>query len=225
MSAEAPAYQEFPITLVHPAYQPSKSNPIPGTEIFGANGALIRQDYRGTPERYPPVTARNETEEEYYKAQGYTRAGKVDPSAWARAHASAPPEDYKPIKYPRWRGGKLYMTAQEDPHADEEDLAPPAPAVTEPAKPAVDGEAENLRAMVQQMNETMRAMAEQMAEQKDKANRSAARAAELEAMLDQATQPAAGAAGEVPAGEGEATGDEPSDAEGDEPKRRARKLN
>ena len=189
-----PAYSTYPLTMVHPAFQPSEAVPVPGSQTYDAMGRVVRQDYRGTQQRFPPVTVANEQEEEYYEAQGYQRAGRVDPAAWVRAHAAAPPEDYKPLKYPMWRDGVLYKTAQDDPEASEEDLAPPpAPAAAEPAQPiaAPAAEAANLRAMVEQMNQTMQAMAEQMAQQRAEAEQHAAENAELKAMLEHATAPAA----------------------------------
>jgi hypothetical protein len=186
-------YSEFPITLAHPSFTAAKSLPVPGTEILDGQGRVLRQDFRGTPERFPPVTARDADEEAYYEAQGYGRVGKIDPSAWVQAHSDAPSGSYEPLKYPMWRNGVLYMTAQEDPGASEEDLAPkdaaePDKAAAEAPQPA--GEAENLRATLDEMNRTMKAMAAQMAETKAEANRMAAKNAELEAMLDQATAPA-----------------------------------
>lgn len=206
-AAEA-AYAVFPLTMAHPAFEPAKSIPVPGSEIRDGLGNVVRVDYRGTPEKFPPVTVSNPQEEEYYVAQGYKRAGQIDPSAWVKAHSDAPPDEYVPLKYPLWRDGVLYMTAQEDPGATEEDLRPqeaaePSKAASEPVQPS--GEAENLRAMMEEMNRTMQAMNQQMAEQKAEANRLAAKNAELESMLDQATAPAAGPA---PA---EAQPEEPAD--------------
>lgn len=191
--SEQAVYSEFPITLAHPAFKAAKSIPVPGSEIRDGMGNVLRQDYRGTPEQLPPVTVNSQDEEDYYASQGYERAGKIDPSAWVQAHSDAPSANYAPLKYPMWRDGVLYMTAQEDPGASEEDLTlketvEPDKAVAE--APQAAGEAENMRATLDQMNETMKAMTAQMAEQKVEANRMAQKNAELEAMLDQATAPA-----------------------------------
>lgn len=156
---EKPGFVEYPITLAHPHFVASKPVPIPGSEIYDRMGHIIRQDYRGTPERLPPVTAHSADEEEYYRAQGYERAGKMDPAAWVRAHADAPSVDYRPQKYPMWRDGVLIASAQEDPGATAEDFeedATPAVLLTPQTEPS---EAANLRAQMDEMNAAMRAMA------------------------------------------------------------------
>lgn len=142
------AYDVYPVTMAHPHFTPAKSVPIPGTERYDSHGRVVSQDYQGTPQRFPPVTAANQAEEERYKADGYERAGNVDPSAWVRAHANAPPDDYKPQKYPMWKDGKLIKTAQEDPDATEEDLAPPVAAaeMAQQAPVALDQSANALAA-------------------------------------------------------------------------------
>jgi hypothetical protein len=106
----------------------------------------------------------NENEEEYYAAQGYEPAGKIDPSAWVRAHSDAPPADYVPQPYPRWRDGVLYMTAQEDPGADPADLVekPIIEWVSAP-DPAPTAETDALKAQLAVMNEQMAKMAAQLA--------------------------------------------------------------
>lgn len=156
-----PQFVEYPITLAHPSFTPSKPVPVPGSQVYDHQGTVVRQDYRGTPERFPPVTAGNESEEEYYRAQGYERAGKMDPSAWVRAHADAPPADYVPQKYPLWRDGVLIASAADDPDATDADFN--EVAAPERAPPVVEAtEAQNLRAQMDEMNRTMAAMAEQM---------------------------------------------------------------
>ena len=77
-SDTGPDYGVYPITMAHPAFEASKPIPVPGSQIYGRNGEMTRQDYRGTPERYPPVTASGPEEEEYYMAQGYQRAGQIE---------------------------------------------------------------------------------------------------------------------------------------------------
>jgi hypothetical protein len=157
----AEAFNEYPITLAHPAFAPATSVAVPGSQIYDRAGNIIRQDFQGTAQRLPPVTANDAYEEEYYRAQGYERAGQMDPSAWVRAHADTPSVDYNPVKYPLWRGGVLIMTAQEDIEATDDDLAPPV-VIDEPkpAPPAQSSEAENLRSQMEEMNRQMAQMME-----------------------------------------------------------------
>jgi hypothetical protein len=113
-------FQKYPLTMVHPAFQKAQSLVVPGTEVRDSFGNVTRADYQGTPEKFPPVTAANEMEEAYLASQGYEPAGKVDPAAWATAHASAPPPDYKPQPYPRWVDGRIVNSIDEDPSVDPE---------------------------------------------------------------------------------------------------------
>jgi hypothetical protein len=163
-------YSDYPMTLAHPNFQPSKSIPIPGTEIYNGNGEVIRRDYRGTPLLMPPVTVKNEAEEEYYRAQGYERAGKVDPAAWVRAHSDAPPDEYKPVKYPLWRGDQLIRSAAEDPEADPADLEAPAShlpnAIDAPVPIPAATEIENLQNQMSAMNAAMSEMMEMLRAEK-----------------------------------------------------------
>lgn len=107
-------HSEYPLTMAHPSYQPSKALPIPGTERRDAAGRLLSQDYQGTPEKFAPVTVADAEQQAYYEAQGYAPAGHSDPSAYAAAHASAPPPDYAPIEYPKWVGAVLVNSAEEE---------------------------------------------------------------------------------------------------------------
>lgn len=107
-------YQRYPLTMSHPHFQPSVI-----TEVM--NGVI--KDYHGTPVKFPPVVVNTEQDEEYHASQGYEPAGKIDPSAWIRAHETAADPAYKPQKYPMVRGDTYYATAADDPDATEEDLA------------------------------------------------------------------------------------------------------
>lgn len=159
-------YAEYPITMTHPHYTPAKSEPIPGTEIYGSSGQVIRRDFRGTPEKYAPVTVGSELEEERLKAEGYERAGKIDPSAWARQNYETPSDEYKPDKYPMWKGGKLVNNAEEDEGATAEDLAAyPAP-IDEyaPTPNFAITERDELRKELQDSQSQMQTMAGQMQE-------------------------------------------------------------
>ena len=160
---EKPAFNEYPITLAHPAFAPSKPIPVPGSQVYDRQGNVIRQDYHGTPERYSPVTANSEAEEEYYAAQGYVRAGKMDPAAWVSAHADAVPADYVPAKYPMWKDGVLIASATEDPDAEDGDIeVAVAPEIEPPPSEAAD-----LRAKMDEMYRTMAEMTKVMKEQAD----------------------------------------------------------
>lgn len=158
MTQEKPEFVEFPITMVHPNFSPSKAVPVPGTQRYDTMGRLVYEDTKGTPERLPPVTVLDADQEEYYRAQGYGRAGKIDPSAWVRAHADAPGVDYVPTEYPKWVGGVLIMTAQEDPEADP-NYRPPEP-VMRVALPVDATETDNVRAQLEELNRAMALMAE-----------------------------------------------------------------
>ncbi len=107
-------HEHYPLTMAHPGYVPAKSLPIPGTERKGPSGNVISQDYQGTPEKFPPVTVADADQQEYYEAQGYKVAGHSDPSAYAAAHASAPPPDYDPEQYPKWVAGVLVASREEE---------------------------------------------------------------------------------------------------------------
>lgn len=164
--AQEAGFEIYPMLMSHPQFKKSESIPIPGSEIMGRDGAVIRMDYRGTPERFPPVTVKSETEEQYYASQGYGPAGKMDPAAWVRAHSSAPPEEYKPLQYPVWRtvNGKdvLVRRAEDDPEVSEEILEAHRKAeAAQHVEAAEDGgpsELENLRAQMAAMQEQMAAM-------------------------------------------------------------------
>lgn len=187
-------YSIYPITMCHPHFKPAKSIPVPGTEIRDQHGNVTRQDYRGTPQVLPPVTARDENEEEYWKAQGYERAGKIDPSAWVRAHSDAPAVDFKPVQYPKWVNGKLYMTAQEDPGATVEDIAEAEAPAAEPeaeGEPLQPSEVQNLRAQMEQMQAQMVKMATEFRETKQENAR-------LSDALTEAQRPASRATGRPP---------------------------
>lgn len=154
-------YSEYPITLVHPHFSPSKPIAVPGSQIYDQQGRVTYQDFKGTPQRYPPVTANSVHEEERLKADGYERAGKVDPSAWVMAHSDAPSIDYVPQKYPLWKNGVLILTAQEDPDADP-DFKEAASKVAEAAPAQEPSPTANMRAQMEEMNRTMQAMAERI---------------------------------------------------------------
>jgi hypothetical protein len=158
-----PGYERYPLTMVHPNYRPAEHHAVPGTQIYNQRGEVVSQDYQGTAVYCPPVTAGNENEEARLAADGYVPAGQVDPSAWVRAHSSAPGDVYVPQKYPMWRDGVLYKTASEDPEASEEDLKPREQAIPPAAAPVQPASGDNnLAAQMADMQQVMRQMSETM---------------------------------------------------------------
>lgn len=154
---EAQDYQRYPLTMAHPHFKAATSTGVPGTEKRDPQGNIIGYlSYQGTPVKFPPITVTSEQEEEYEKSQGYEPAGKVDPSAWVRQHADSPPIDYVPQKYPMYRDGVLYKTAEEDPEASEEDLAPPVQETTSTAPAVVeDPRVANMQATIDALQKQM----------------------------------------------------------------------
>lgn len=67
----------YPKTLNHPSYQKGSVKAVPMTSPI--TGRTIT-DYYGTPDRFPPVTVKNEDEEEYYRARGYRAPGEAGES-------------------------------------------------------------------------------------------------------------------------------------------------
>lgn len=68
---------EYPKRMVHPAYKKSDPKPVPGTEIYKANGEIKTAQYRGDPDRFPPVDVSNSDQEEQYRAKGYLPYGET----------------------------------------------------------------------------------------------------------------------------------------------------
>jgi len=101
-------YEKYPLTMAHPAYKPA-------TISKGEAGAA-----HGQPMKFPPVTVRDEMEQEYYEAQGYREAGHVDPSAWADQHSGPIPDVHQAQQYPKWVEGRLVNSIDDDPSIDPE---------------------------------------------------------------------------------------------------------
>lgn len=68
---------EYPKRMVHPAFKKSDPKPVPGTEVYGPQGNLIRAAYHGDPDRFPPVDVPNADKEEEYRAKGYHPYGET----------------------------------------------------------------------------------------------------------------------------------------------------
>lgn len=150
-------YQTYPLTMAHPHFRPSQITVLEsGSALDRSLGARVS----GTPAQYPPVTVLSETEEEYYRAQGYEPAGKIDPSAWVQAHSDAPPDTYVPQKYPMWKNGREIRSAADDPDATPEDLAAMDDDEDVPAPRVVHESVEmaNMRAQLEAMQAEMAKM-------------------------------------------------------------------
>lgn len=125
-------HAEFPKMMSHPNAKKGQAIPIPGSQTYGPKGDLIRQDYQGVPDKFPPVLVHNEDDRDYYLAQGYMDNGKSDPSSFARAAANPADPDYKPAEYPKWVGTVLVNDEEEEAAlAQCDDPAPEDPASEE----------------------------------------------------------------------------------------------
>jgi hypothetical protein len=107
---KVPEFNEYPKFMTHPAYHPGDI----GTEIRSPGGQS--HFVGGTPIRFAPVLVNGADDEEYYAAKGYVSQGKSDAAAFQRAAAAMTPANpaYKPIEYPKWAGGVLVNSAEEE---------------------------------------------------------------------------------------------------------------
>lgn len=109
---DEPKFEHFPITLAHPHYKAAEIIPMPETR--SPSGVLLSGGTRSIPERYSPVTARNDDDVAYYEAQGYEVVGKSDPAAYVKALVAPEAMAYVPERYPMWVGDKLVASAEEE---------------------------------------------------------------------------------------------------------------
>lgn len=128
-------HKEYPKYMTHPAYEPGTI----GQEVRSPAG--FSYHVGGTPIRYPPMLVKDADQEAYYVSQGYVSQGTSDPVAFAAAVAAMPPppDDYRPQEYPKWVGGSLVNSREEEAAAaknrraqlgieeDDEDPVPTAP--------------------------------------------------------------------------------------------------
>lgn len=164
-----PEFNEYPKLMSHPAFTLGTA----AQEIKHPGGKL--EYVGGTAVRFPPVTVNNPDDEEWYAAKGYVSQGKSDSKAFAQAVAAAAaaktPNGYVPQEYPKWAGGVLCNSAEEEEAAlakrrQQLGLAPGA-ALPEPAvlaeKPAPPPSAEQAKiaALEAQLAE-MKAMMERL---------------------------------------------------------------
>lgn len=112
LPGEAPApkaaYSEYPVMLHHPDHVDG----VPDTfDIRKEPSGVVTFRVPGTPERFPPVTARNADEEEQWISKGYARAGKADADASAKSKANPYDPNYHHDEYPKMVDGLIV-----DPH-------------------------------------------------------------------------------------------------------------
>ena len=117
-------FQEYPMWMTHPNFKPSKMVKLDPDKPDN------KSEWMGTAPVCPPVSAIDQANEEYYAAQGYVRAGKMDPSAWVQAQTDGPGVDYEPAQYPKWVNGTLVGSAEEE--AALEEQIPEAPVADTP---------------------------------------------------------------------------------------------
>lgn len=154
-------HQRYPLVMEHPNYWPGSI----GTERTGAGGMKWYEG--GLPARFPPVTVRNQDQEEEHAAKGYLPAGKSDPTAYSRAIARTDGV-YEPVEFPKfitWNGQEILVeTAEEERALLEDGIQPitlrsqiPPPPVVE--KTAEQLEIEALKARVDQLMEMLQTRA------------------------------------------------------------------
>jgi hypothetical protein len=99
-------YKEFPKVLKHPDHSPPRlvSPAIPGR----ASSAIPTDCGNGTeavwqPEKFPPMTVANTTEEARFVAEGYVAAGTADPIAFDHCMNTGPtPPPREFAEFPKW---------------------------------------------------------------------------------------------------------------------------
>lgn len=103
-------HQKYPMHMAHPGFKPGTV----GAEVVSPHG--FKYNLPGTAIRFPPVLVMNADQEERHAADGYVPVGRSDPAAFARAATTAVPVtlDYKPVEYPKWAGGVLVNTPEEE---------------------------------------------------------------------------------------------------------------
>lgn len=106
-------HNEYPKHMVHPGFQPGGI----GAEITSPHG--FKYHAPGTSIRFPPVLVMNADQEEYQASQGYRVQGKSDPAAFARAVREMPVPVQDRIEYPKWVGGVLCNSLEEEVAAAE----------------------------------------------------------------------------------------------------------
>lgn len=107
-------HNEYPKHMTHPGFQPG----VGDKEIVNENGT--RSYVGGRSIRFPPVLVMNADQQAYQESQGYQAQGKSNPDAFARAMRSLPTSPTQDrIEYPKWVGGVLCNSAEEETVAAE----------------------------------------------------------------------------------------------------------
>lgn len=103
-------FQEYPKAMTHPGYQPAQV----AQEIRHPDGKI--SFVGGTSVRLAPVLVQDADQEEYYVSRGYVTTGTCDPAAFAKLAAQAQPVNagYVPQEYPKWAGGVLVNSREEE---------------------------------------------------------------------------------------------------------------
>lgn len=104
-------YSEYPVMLSHPEHVEA----VPDTTEIKKNATTGQPEtfrITGTPEKFPPVMAKDAAEEKKWVTKGYKRIGKADGEASQRAKASPFDPNYKLSEYPKFVDGVIV-----DPHA------------------------------------------------------------------------------------------------------------
>lgn len=113
---KAVEYSEFPLMMWHPNHVEAIP-PSMGARM--ENGQMIQFTIAGTPEKLPPMVARDEADEERWQAKGYERAGKTDELAFEKATVSpGEPGD----EWPKWveqEDGSMVLMGDPDTPADD----------------------------------------------------------------------------------------------------------
>lgn len=94
------SFQEYPKAMSHPHHAAAVSRKLEGkgVGIFTPGTELV------SPERFPAVTAMNQSQEEYYAARGYRPNNNPDPVAYEQAlMESQYVPGYANNEYPKWK--------------------------------------------------------------------------------------------------------------------------
>lgn len=106
-----PEFARYPMVMAHPNAKKAETKAVPvKNEVTGR----VIVDHYGTPDLLPPVTVNNEDQEEQYLAKGYQPQGRLDPAAFAKAHAAPQPAQYHPQPYPKWVNGQIVQNKEEE---------------------------------------------------------------------------------------------------------------